>query len=92
MAPSERPVDTPGLLSEHPKIASMANNKTVFRSLLSASRRRVTGDRTVSRFDSSPGLFDPITRYFMLSFLPVPLPIVRKYNQAEKSHRPLGLA
>jgi hypothetical protein len=67
LAPSERPVDTPAcLLSEHPKIASAMNNKTAFRRLLSMSRRRVTGDRTASRFDSNPSLFDPITKYFML--------------------------
>jgi hypothetical protein len=30
------------------------------------SRRRVTGDRTVSRFDPNPSPFDPITKYFML--------------------------
>jgi hypothetical protein len=52
-------------------IASVVNNKTVFRRLLSLSRRRVTGDRTASRLDPSPSPLDPITKYFMLLLFPV---------------------
>jgi hypothetical protein len=52
-------------------IARTVNNKTAFRRLLSSSRLPVTGDRTASRLDPNPGLFDPATKYFMLFLISV---------------------
>ena len=48
----------------------MVNNKIIFRRLLAINRRRVTGDRKVSRFDPSPSPFGLVTTYFMVSLFP----------------------